>query len=111
MPTDTSRLWEQVALGEDTDLELKEARFRGNRVSGPRRDDLADELAAFANARGGRLVLGVSDEPTAAGARSRATGCLGEPGDGDLFRQHQAAAGLRHLPGAGAGTGERVVHW
>ena len=62
MPIDPSRLWEQVALGEDTDLELKEVRFRGNRVIGPRRDDLADELAAFANARGGRLVLGVSDE-------------------------------------------------
>ena len=62
MPTDTSRLWEQVALGEDTDLELKEVRFRGSRVVGPRRDDLADELAAFANAGGGRLVLGVSDD-------------------------------------------------
>ena len=61
MPTDAPRLWEQVALGEDTDLELKEARFRGSRVVGPRRDDLADELAAFGNARGGRLVLGVSD--------------------------------------------------
>ena len=61
MPIDTSRLWEHVALGEDTDLELNEARFRGNRVSGPRGDDLADELAAFANARGGHLVLGVSD--------------------------------------------------
>ena len=61
MPVDTTRLWEQVALGEDTDLELKEARFRGDRVAGPRRDDLADELAAFANAQGGRLVLGVSD--------------------------------------------------
>ena len=61
MPIDTPRLWEQVALGEDTDLELKEARFRGSRVVGPRRDDLADELAAFANAGGGRVVLGVSD--------------------------------------------------
>ena len=37
MPVDTTRLWEQVALGEDTDLELKEARFRGDRVAGPRR--------------------------------------------------------------------------
>ena len=62
MPIDASHLWEQVALGEDTDLELKEARFRGSRVSGPRRDELADELAAFANAGGGRLVLGVSDD-------------------------------------------------
>ena len=67
MPTDRSSLWEQVALGEDTDLELKEARFRGSRVPGPRRDDLADELAAFANARGGHLVLGVSDDRTPQG--------------------------------------------
>ncbi len=53
MPIDAPHLWEQVALGEGTDLELKEARFRGSRVSGPRRDDLADELAAFANAAAG----------------------------------------------------------
>ena len=62
MPIDASRLWEQVRLGEDTELELKEARFEGSRVSAPRRDDLADELAALANGSGGRLVLGVSDE-------------------------------------------------
>ena len=62
MFVDTPRLWEQVRLGEDSDLELKEVQFRGGRVSGPRRDDLADELAAFANAAGGRLVLGVSDD-------------------------------------------------
>ena len=62
MPIDASHLWRQVVLGEDTDLELKEARFRGDRVVGPRRDDLADELAALANGRGGRLVLGVTDE-------------------------------------------------
>ena len=62
MPVDASRLWEQIRLGEDSDLELKEIQFRGGRVSAPRRDDLADELAAFANAAGGRLVLGVSDD-------------------------------------------------
>lgn len=61
MPIDVSRLWQQVALGEDTDLNLKEARFLGGRIVGPGRDALADELAAFANARGGRVVLGVSD--------------------------------------------------
>ena len=59
---DAPSLWRQVALGEDTDLELKEVRFRGDRVVGPRRDDLADGLAALANGRGGRLVLGVTDE-------------------------------------------------
>ncbi|MCY4120152.1 MAG: putative DNA binding domain-containing protein [Acidobacteria bacterium] len=62
MPIDAPRLWQQVALGEDTELELKEARFRGRRVVAPRRDDLADGLAALANGRGGRLVLGVTDE-------------------------------------------------
>ena len=62
MPIDALRLWEQIGFGEDTDLELKEAQFRGTRVSSPRRDGLADEFAAFANGRGGRLVLGVSDD-------------------------------------------------
>ena len=62
MSIDASRLWQQVALGEDTGLELMEVRFRGLRVVGPRRDDLADELAACANGRGGRVVLGVTDD-------------------------------------------------
>ena len=61
MGINASHLWQQVALGEDTVLELKEARFRGGRVVGPRRDDLADGLAALANGSGGRLVLGVTD--------------------------------------------------
>lgn len=54
-------LLEKIRLGEDSVLELKAVRFRGARVSGPRRDDLADELAAFANANDGVLVLGVDD--------------------------------------------------
>ena len=62
MPVDASHLWEQIRLGEDSDLELKEVQFRSGRVAAPRRDDTADELAAFANAAGGRLVLGVSDD-------------------------------------------------
>ena len=62
MPVDSARFWEQVRLGEDSDLELKEVGFLGQRISAPHRDSLADELAAFANSRGGRLVLGVSDD-------------------------------------------------
>ena len=62
MTIDSSSLWKQVALGEDTDLELKAVEFRGGKVSTPRRDALADELAAFGNAGGGRLVLGVTDD-------------------------------------------------
>ncbi len=62
MPIDTTSFWEQVCLGEDSDLELKEVGFLGQRIYAPHRDSLADELAAFANSRGGRLVLGVSDD-------------------------------------------------
>ena len=67
MSVDIVSFWAQVRLGEDSGLELKEAQVWGPRVSAPRRADLADELAAFANSRGGRLVLGVSDsrEPQA----------------------------------------------
>ena len=62
MRIELSRLWRQVALGEDTELELKAVQFRGRKVSAPRRDSLADELAAFGNAGGGRVVLGVTDD-------------------------------------------------
>jgi len=55
-------LLEKLRLGEDSTLELKELRFAGEKVSAPRREQLADELAAFANARGGTCVLGVEDQ-------------------------------------------------
>ncbi|OIP95302.1 MAG: transcriptional regulator [Syntrophobacteraceae bacterium CG2_30_61_12] len=55
-------LIEKIRLGEDALLELKEVRFAGSRISSPRRDSLADELAAFANSRGGVFVLGVDDK-------------------------------------------------
>ena len=52
-------------LGEDSFLEFKEVFLSGGRIKGPGRDQLADELAAFANSTGGVVVLGVSDEPRA----------------------------------------------
>ena len=55
-------LLEKIRLGESTYLEYKEVRFRGGRVSGPSRNDLANELAAFANSRGGVFLFGVDDE-------------------------------------------------
>ena len=45
-------LLDKIRLGEDSFLELKEARFSGARVTKPHRDSLADELATFANSRG-----------------------------------------------------------
>src|SRR5680860_626382 len=57
----TKELLDKIRLGEDSFLELKEVRFAGERVNAPHRDSVADELAAFANARGGVFVLGVDD--------------------------------------------------
>ena len=57
-----NELLDKIRLGEDSSLELKEVRFRGNRMTAPHRDGLADELVAFANARGGVCVLGVEDK-------------------------------------------------
>jgi predicted HTH transcriptional regulator len=55
-------LLRKIRLGEDTSLELKAVTFRGDRVSGPTRDDLADEVAALANTHDGVLLLGVDDK-------------------------------------------------
>ena len=51
----------QIRLGEDSHWEFKEIVFAGNVPKSPRRDDLADELAAFANTDGGVLLCGVTD--------------------------------------------------
>ena len=55
-------LLQKIRLGEDTSLELKAVRFRGDRVHEPARVDMADELAAIANTHDGVLVLGVDDK-------------------------------------------------
>ncbi len=62
MPIDETRFWRQVRLGEDSELEFKEVEVKGGRVSSPTRKAVADELAAFANSTGGRLVFGVTDQ-------------------------------------------------
>jgi predicted HTH transcriptional regulator len=54
-------LLDKIRLGEDSLIELKEVRFAGERVSGPHRNSLADEMAALANSHGGVCVLGVED--------------------------------------------------
>ena len=58
---DTNALAKRIRLGEDSTLELKRILVSGNRVTDPKRDDFADEMAAMANSRGGTLVLGVAD--------------------------------------------------
>jgi predicted HTH transcriptional regulator len=57
-----SEILEKINLGEDTFLELKEVRFSSAKITEPKQAGLADELAAFANGRGGVLLLGVEDK-------------------------------------------------
>lgn len=52
----------RLRLGEDSRWEFKQVEFAGDRPKAPRRDDLADELSAFANAGGGVLLCGVTDD-------------------------------------------------
>lgn len=51
----------RLRLGEDSAWEFKQVEFSGDRPASPRRDDWADEIAAFANGSGGVLLCGVSD--------------------------------------------------
>lgn len=51
----------QMRLGEDSRWEFKEIEFAGDVPRSPRRGDIADELAAFANADGGVVLCGVTD--------------------------------------------------
>ncbi len=58
---DPEALLRKIRLGEDSFLELKRVVFKGERLVAPARKELADELAALANTRGGTVVLGVDD--------------------------------------------------
>ncbi len=55
-------LMRRIRLGEDGRLEFKSVLVTGGRVRAPDRRALADELAAFANSRGGTLIIGVDDK-------------------------------------------------
>lgn len=52
----------KIRLGEDSMLEFKRVLTAGHKVKSPSRNDVADELAAMANAWGGLLVFGVDDK-------------------------------------------------
>ncbi len=54
----------QLRLGEDSHWEFKEIKFSGNKPKEPSQNDLSNELAAFANASGGVLLLGITDAGT-----------------------------------------------
>ncbi|MEA1900921.1 MAG: ATP-binding protein [Thermodesulfobacteriota bacterium] len=65
MFNNTADLLKQIAIGEDSVLELKTIEFKGNQVAGPHRNSMADELAAMANTATGVILLGVDDKSKA----------------------------------------------
>ena len=58
----TEELLRKIRLGKDAPLELRTVRFRGQKIEGPSRDDLSDEIEAIANTFDGVLLLGVDDK-------------------------------------------------
>ena len=61
----------RLGLGEDSGWAFKQLAFRGDRLTSQRRDDWANEIAAFANATGGALLCGVSDDGDVQGMSRR----------------------------------------
>ena len=57
-----SGLMSAIQLGEDTTLELKDLRYKGDKVDSPNRNAIADEFAAMANSTSGVFVFGVDDK-------------------------------------------------
>lgn len=58
----TDELMTAIQLGEDTLLELKDLRYKGDKVESPNRNSIADEFAAMANSTSGVFVFGVDDK-------------------------------------------------
>ena len=57
----TADIIKQIALGEDSVLELKTIEFSGEKITGPHRNSMANELAAMANTHAGDILLGEDD--------------------------------------------------
>jgi predicted HTH transcriptional regulator len=62
MLEDITALLKQISLGEDSILEFKNIKFDKNKIVGPHRNSMADELAAMANTHTGLILLGVDDK-------------------------------------------------
>ena len=70
----------QLRLGEDSAWGFNSVDVRSNDPARHMRDSWADEIAAFANSRGGVLLLGVTDAGDVPGMSARPTGCAGASG-------------------------------
>lgn len=71
-----SEVRQRLSLGEDNRWEFKQIEFADNDPKSPRREALADEMVAFANADGGVLLCGVSDSRELHRMSSKQAGAL-----------------------------------
>ena len=62
MVVSDTEIRQRLRLGEDSGWEFKQLEFNGNRPTSPRRAELADDMVAFANASGGTVLCGVTDD-------------------------------------------------
>ena len=62
MSYSTQEILDQIAGRKDSRWEFDRVESAGNRLRSPKRDVLADEIAAFASARRGVLLCGVTDD-------------------------------------------------
>lgn len=58
-----AQILEKIRTWENSGVDFKEVRIGNDQVTDPRRDDLSDDVAAFANHYGGTIIFGVADKP------------------------------------------------
>ncbi|MDE2771152.1 MAG: putative DNA binding domain-containing protein [Bacteroidota bacterium] len=69
---------QRLVIGEDHRWEFKQIKFKGDQPESPRREDLADEIIAFANANGRVLLCGVSDDGQLQGLSTKKLSALNQ---------------------------------
>ena len=69
---------QRLRLGEDSGWEFKQVKFVGTRPASPSRDALAAEMIAFANASGGWLLMGVTDDGVLQGMSGKELAALND---------------------------------
>lgn len=84
MPDAAERFVRRIRSGADGSLDCRAVFFAGSRIETPERNDLADTLAALANASGDVLVLDVSCRSVRGGGQR---GCASWPTAGPSGRR------------------------
>lgn len=62
MPYTNDSLINKIKMGEDSTFEIKDIKFKGQRIIDPDSKSIADELAAMANSASGSILFGIEDK-------------------------------------------------